>query len=206
MRRYGEPSGRTPGRSTFGALKARAFSNGTPSIPERGPRTRLARGHGLARLACPARHALGPVASSSRGSKFGPHDLPRVPFGGTRAPVWLGFVCHGVCYPSRHAFNVRVRVKCEVTDMASADSVSALYASAGWFEREVWDMFGVPFGGHGDLRRLLTDYGFKGHPLRKDFPLSGYSEVRYDDSEKRVIEEPLELSQEFRNFKYTLSR
>lgn len=85
-------------------------------------------------------------------------------------------------------------------------SVSQLFASAGWCEREVWDMFGVPFLGHGDLRRLLTDYGFQGHPLRKDFPLSGYSEFCYDDSEKRVMEEPLELTQEFRNFKYVSRR
>nr|YP_009504786.1 NADH dehydrogenase subunit 9 [Caulerpa lentillifera]AST24261.1 NADH dehydrogenase subunit 9 [Caulerpa lentillifera]QKS32221.1 NADH dehydrogenase subunit 9 [Caulerpa lentillifera] len=99
-------------------------------------------------------------------------------------------------------YNFRLRVKTLGSEMDHALSVTPLYASAGWCEREIWDMFGVGFVGHEDLRRLLTDYGFQGHPLRKDFPLSGYSEFRYDDSEKRVIEEPLELSQELRNFKY----
>lgn len=102
----------------------------------------------------------------------------------------------------RSTYNTRLRIKCRLPELASGVSVSQLFASAGWYEREVWDMFGVPFLGHDDLRRLLTDYGFQGHPLRKDFPLSGFSEFRYDDSEKRVIEEPLELTQEFRNFKY----
>lgn len=78
--------------------------------------------------------------------------------------------------------------------------VILFYCSANWSEREVWDMFGVYFKGHPDLRRILTDYGFEGHPLRKDFPLSGYLEVRYDDEVKRVVYEPLELSQEFRKF------
>lgn len=83
------------------------------------------------------------------------------------------------------------------------NSVVSIFPSAGWWEREVWDMFGVYFTNHPDLRRILTDYGFEGHPLRKDFPLSGYLEVRYDDSEKRVVSEPIEMAQEFRYFDFT---
>ena len=75
-------------------------------------------------------------------------------------------------------------------------------ASANWFERETWDMFGICFLNHPDLRRILTDYGFEGHPLRKDFPLSGYLEFKYDDSKKRVIAEPVELAQQFRKFEF----
>jgi len=81
--------------------------------------------------------------------------------------------------------------------------VVSIFPSAGWWEREVWDMFGVYLVHHPDLRRILTDYGFEGHPLRKDFPLSGYCEVRYDDSEKRVVSEPLEMAQEFRYFAFS---
>jgi len=80
-----------------------------------------------------------------------------------------------------------------------------LYRSAGWYERETWDMFGIFFSNHPDLRRILTDYGFEGHPLRKDFPLSGYVEVRYDDSEKRVISQEIQLAQEFRFFDFSNS-
>jgi len=97
----------------------------------------------------------------------------------------------------------RVRVKTQVGGHEGDDgvpSVVALFSSANWFEREIWDMYGVFFEGHPDLRRLLTDYGFQGHPLRKDFPLSGFVEVRYDPSKKRVVTEPLELTQEFRQF------
>jgi NADH dehydrogenase (ubiquinone) Fe-S protein 3 len=100
-------------------------------------------------------------------------------------------------------YNCRIRVKTCVDEITPLDSSTVLYSSAGWWEREVWDMFGVFFSGHPDLRRILTDYGFEGHPLRKDFPLTGYTEVRYDDSEKRVITESLELTQEFRFFDFS---
>jgi NADH dehydrogenase (ubiquinone) Fe-S protein 3 len=99
-------------------------------------------------------------------------------------------------------YNSRIRVCTNVSDNQALDSITTLFSSAGWWEREVWDMFGIFFQGHPDLRRILTDYGFQGHPLRKDFPLTGYNEVRYCDSEKRVITEPVELSQEFRLFEY----
>jgi len=98
--------------------------------------------------------------------------------------------------------NARIRVKTEVDGLTSIESVTALYPCAAWWEREVWDMFGIFFTNHPDLRRILTDYGFQGHPLRKDFPVTGYTEVRYDETEKRVIYEPLELSQEFRSFDF----
>jgi len=99
--------------------------------------------------------------------------------------------------------NARIRVKVPISELTPVDSVVPLYQAAGWWEREVWDMFGVFFRNHPDLRRLLTDYGFEGHPLRKDFPLSGYVEVRYDDSEKRVLTEPVQLAQEFRFFDFS---
>jgi len=98
--------------------------------------------------------------------------------------------------------NARVRLKTEVDGLTSIESVTGIYPCAAWWERETWDMFGVFFTGHPDLRRILTDYGFQGHPLRKDFPLTGYTEVRYDATEKRVISEPLELPQEFRSFDF----
>jgi len=100
-------------------------------------------------------------------------------------------------------YNSRIRVKTSVDEITPICSVSELYPAAGWYEREAWDLFGVYFSNHPDLRRILTDYGFEGHPLRKDFPLSGYTEVRYDDSEKRVVSEKIELSQEFRFFDCT---
>jgi len=99
-------------------------------------------------------------------------------------------------------YNSRIRIKTCIDEIHPMPSITQVYSTAGWFEREVWDMFGIFFTNHPDLRRILTDYGFSGHPLRKDFPLSGYSEVRYDDSTKRVITEPIELSQEFRYFNF----
>lgn len=99
-------------------------------------------------------------------------------------------------------YNNRIRIKTSLDELTPVNSVTAIFCSAGWYEREVWDMFGIFFSNHPDLRRILTDYGFRGFPLRKDFPLSGYVEVRYDDSEKRVIAEPLELTQEFRYFDF----
>lgn len=99
-------------------------------------------------------------------------------------------------------YSSRLRVKVSVDPFEGLPSLTGLYNSANWLEREVWDMFGVFFHDHPDLRRLLTDYGFEGHPLRKDFPLTGYTEVRYDEEKKRVVCEPLELSQEFRAFDF----
>ena len=99
-------------------------------------------------------------------------------------------------------YNSRIRLSTRVDEVTPIDSITAVFSSAAWWEREVWDMFGIFFSNHPDLRRILTDYGFQGHPLRKDFPLSGYVEVRYDDSEKRVIATPVEMSQEFRYFDF----
>ena len=98
--------------------------------------------------------------------------------------------------------NHRIRVKVPVAEDEIAPSLTALYPSANWFEREVFDMFGLLFSGHPDLRRILTDYGFRGHPLRKDFPTTGYTEVRYDDALKRVVYEPVQLVQEYRQFDF----
>ncbi|XP_033119693.1 NADH dehydrogenase [ubiquinone] iron-sulfur protein 3, mitochondrial-like isoform X2 [Anneissia japonica] len=97
-------------------------------------------------------------------------------------------------------YNSRIRVKTYTDEMTPLDSLYSVFKAADWYEREIWDMFGVFFSDHPDLRRILTDYGFEGHPLRKDFPLSGYVEVRYDDEQKRIICEPLEITQEFRKF------
>ena len=94
----------------------------------------------------------------------------------------------------------RLRVKVLVGELDWVETAIPVYPNANWYEREVWDMFGIPFQGHPDLRRILTDYGFRGHPLRKDFPLTGFTEVRYDEVLKRVVMEPLALSQEMRNF------
>lgn len=98
--------------------------------------------------------------------------------------------------------NLRVRVKLKTSDEAPVPSAVPVFASAGWFEREVWDMYGVFFEGHPDLRRILTDYGFEGHPQRKDFPLTGYVELRYDDAQKKVVYEPVKLSQAYRSFDF----
>ncbi|MFN3075508.1 MAG: NADH-quinone oxidoreductase subunit C [Alphaproteobacteria bacterium] len=122
-------------------------------------------------------------------------------------------VC-GADYPSREQrfeivysllslkHNQRVRVKVRTDESAPVPSVVGVFSSANWFERETWDMYGVAFTDHPDLRRILTDYGFDGHPLRKDFPLSGFVEMRYDDEQKRVVYEPVKLVQDFRSFDF----
>ncbi|UJQ94933.1 NADH-quinone oxidoreductase subunit C [Mariluticola halotolerans] len=98
--------------------------------------------------------------------------------------------------------NLRVRVKISTDAENMVPSITELFPGADWFEREAYDMYGILFSGHPDLRRILTDYGFDGHPLRKDFPLTGFVEVRYDEERKRVVYEPVKLAQEFRNFDY----
>ena len=98
--------------------------------------------------------------------------------------------------------NRRVRVKLEVAEGTPVPSIIGIFPGANWFERETYDLYGVLFSGHPDMRRLLTDYGFEGHPLRKDFPLTGFVEVRYDDEQKRVVYEPVRLTQEFRSFDF----
>ncbi|NJM81953.1 MAG: NADH-quinone oxidoreductase subunit C [Tabrizicola sp.] len=98
--------------------------------------------------------------------------------------------------------NHRIRLKVAVREDEMVPSIHALHPSANWFEREVFDMFGILFSGHPDLRRILTDYGFRGHPLRKDFPTTGYTEVRYDEALKRVVYEPVKLVQEYRQFDF----
>lgn len=123
-------------------------------------------------------------------------------------------VC-GVDYPNRinrfeivyhllsTKYNARISVKTYTDEVTPIQSAVSVFSSANWSEREIWDMYGVFFSNHPDLRRILTDYGFEGHPLRKDFPLSGYKEVRYDDIQKRVVYEPLETTQEFRYFDFS---
>lgn len=120
----------------------------------------------------------------------------------------------GVDYPGRKdrfeiiynllsvTFNTRIRIKVKASETSSVESVSRVYNSALWLEREVWDMYGVFFANHKDLRRILTDYGFEGYPLRKDFPQIGFVEVRYDDTSKYVLYEPVELAQEYRIFNF----
>jgi len=98
--------------------------------------------------------------------------------------------------------NQRIRVKLATDESTPVPTATGVFSSANWFEREVWDLFGVVFSDHPDLRRILTDYGFEGHPLRKDFPLTGYVEVRYDEDQKRVVYEPVKLQQEFRTFDF----
>jgi NADH-quinone oxidoreductase subunit C len=100
------------------------------------------------------------------------------------------------------AKNNRIRVKIEADETTPIASIIGVYIGADWFEREVYDLYGILFTGHPDMRRLLTDYGFEGYPLRKDFPLTGFVEVRYDDEQKRVVYEPVRLNQEFRNFDF----
>lgn len=99
--------------------------------------------------------------------------------------------------------NFRVRIKVFVDETTPVPSCTSVFKGANWYEREAWDLYGVFFSNHPDLRRILTDYGFQGFPMRKDFPLTGYLEVRYDDEQKRVVYEPLEVTQEFRNFEFT---
>jgi|TARA_B110000003_G_scaffold196114_1_gene194801 NADH-quinone oxidoreductase subunit C len=98
--------------------------------------------------------------------------------------------------------NQRIRVKMEVNEDHIVPSIVDIFPASNWFEREIFDMFGILFSGHPDLRRILTDYGFKGHPLRKDFPTTGYVELRYDEEKKRVVYEPVELVQEYRQFDF----
>jgi NADH-quinone oxidoreductase subunit C len=100
------------------------------------------------------------------------------------------------------ALNQRIRVIVATDGATPIPSVAGIWPSATWFERETWDMYGVVFAGQTDLRRLLTDYGFEGHPLRKDFPLTGYVEVRYDEARKQVVYEPVSLAQDFRSFDF----
>jgi NADH-quinone oxidoreductase subunit C len=119
-----------------------------------------------------------------------------------------------VDYPSREkrfdvvyhllspTLNERVRLRAEASETTQVPSIIEVFPGADWFERECYDLYGVIFTGHPDMRRILTDYGFDGHPLRKDFPLTGFVEVRYDDQEKRVVYEPVRLNQEFRNFDF----
>lgn len=120
----------------------------------------------------------------------------------------------GVDYPDRPlrfevvynllsmSLNQRIRLKIETNEDAPVPSATGIFSSAGWWEREAWDLFGIYFEGNPDLRRILTDYGFEGHPMRKDFPLTGYVEVRYDEEQKRVVYEPVRLQQEFRRFDF----
>ena len=101
-----------------------------------------------------------------------------------------------------HEFNQRLILKYSISENEVIPSLTGIFPSSNWMEREVFDMYGVSFKDHPDLRRILTDYGFEGHPLRKDFPLTGHSEVRYSEDEKKVISEPVKLEQNFRNFDY----
>jgi NADH-quinone oxidoreductase subunit C len=98
--------------------------------------------------------------------------------------------------------NLRIRVKVKTDEVVPVPSIRSVYPNADWYERETFDMYGILFSGHPDLRRILTDYGFEGHPLRKDFPMTGYVEVRYDDEQKRVVYEPVKLIQEYRKFDF----
>ncbi len=134
-------------------------------------------------------------------------DDPRLAF------ISLADVC-GVDWPQRERRfdvvyhflsprqNQRIRVKVITDDVTPVPSITPVFPGADWFEREAYDFYGILFTGHPDLRRILTDYGFEGYPLRKDFPLTGFVEVRYDDEQKRVVYEPVKLAQEFRDFDF----
>ena len=97
-------------------------------------------------------------------------------------------------------YNIRLRIKTFINEITEVPSITTIFINANWWEREIWDMYGIYFYNHTDLRRILTDYGFEGNPMKKDFPLSGFLELKYDESKKRIIVEPLELTQEFRFF------
>jgi NADH-quinone oxidoreductase subunit C len=146
-----------------------------------------------------------------------PHDIVKVMTllrDDERCQFWNFTDVTAIDWPSReHRFDVvyhllspklnqRIRVKIEVGEDTAVPSIIGVFPGADWFEREVYDLYGVLFSGHPDMRRLLTDYGFEGHPLRKDFPLTGFVEVRYDDEVKRVVYDPVRLAQEFRNFDF----
>lgn len=103
-----------------------------------------------------------------------------------------------------YKLNNRITIKVALNDQEKVATSSKIFSSAGWYEREVFDMYGIEFEGHQDMRRILTDYDFEGYPLRKDFPLTGYKEVRYDENEKKVVYEPVKLMQEFRNFDFEM--
>jgi NADH-quinone oxidoreductase subunit C len=156
--------------------------------------------------------ALGELEIVARAAALAPlmarlRDHPRFGF------VQLVDLC-GVDWPERPerfdvvyhllapAANLRLRVVVPVAEGVAVPSMVSLFPAAGWYEREAWDLYGIPFAGNPDLRRLLTDYGFEGHPLRKDFPLTGHVEVRYDEEAKSVVYEPVKLTQEFRNFDF----
>ena len=146
-----------------------------------------------------------------------PHDIIKVMTflrDDERCQFWNFTDVTAIDWPAREArfdvvyhllspkLNARIRVKIEVGEETPVPSIISVFPGADWFEREVYDLYGVLFTGHPDMRRLLTDYGFEGHPLRKDFPMTGFVEVRYDDEVKRVVYDPVRLAQEFRNFDF----
>jgi NADH dehydrogenase (ubiquinone) Fe-S protein 3 len=102
-------------------------------------------------------------------------------------------------------YNIRLRVKIFINEMTNIVSLTSIFINSSWWEREIWDLYGIFFENHNDLRRILTDYGFEGHPMRKDFPLCGFTEVRYNESKKRIVSENVQLTQEFRVFSFNIS-
>ena len=141
-------------------------------------------------------------------------DIVRFLYADPECLFWSFVDLCGVDYPERekrfdvvyHLLsprrNLRIRLKLQADEMTPVPSIVDVYPAANWWERETYDLYGILFEGHPDLRRILTDYGFDGHPLRKDFPLTGYAEVRYDDQQKRVVYEPVRLQQDYRNFDF----